>query len=70
MRLLAGTDIDLTAFLIIEDENPLGICIFHKYGASVVTLEDFLEESKIDLSLAMRQRYAGAFEIMAKQLRN
>ena len=70
MELLAGRDIELTSFLRPEEENPLGICIFHKFGASVVTLQEFIEESKIDLSPVMRQRYAGAFEIIAKQLRS
>lgn len=48
----------------------MGIYSFHRFGASLVTLEEFLIESKLDLSPQMRQRYACAFEIVAKQLRS
>lgn len=66
---IAGDPIGVTAFLSLEEDNPLGICVFHDYGVSFMTLEEFMDESVIDLSAAMRQRYAGAFEIMAKRLR-
>lgn len=66
---IAGKDIGINVFLSMEEENPLGICIFHDHGASVITLEEFMKESRIDLSPQMCQRYACAFEVMAKQLR-
>jgi hypothetical protein len=69
MEKIAGPDIGITAFLSIEEDMPLGVCIFHKYGASVITLDELVNESKSDLSPIMRQRYACAFEVMAKQLR-
>ena len=67
-KLIAGESIDLCPFLNMEESEPLGICIYHVYGASIFTLEEFMRESKTDLSKAMSQRYACAFEIMAKQL--
>lgn len=69
MKVIAGEDLGVRAFLSIEEENSLGICVFHAHGATFLTLEEFMEESLIDLSSQMRQRYAAAFEIMAKQLR-
>lgn len=69
MKTLAGSDIELSVFLSMDEDQPLGLCVFHKFGASIVELNDFIEESRVDLSTAMRQRYACAFEIMAKQLR-
>lgn len=69
MKLLTGEDIGLHAFLSLDESQPIGIMIFHKHGASIITLESFIEDSKIDLSSVMRQKYACAFEIMAKQLR-
>ena len=68
-ELIAGSDIGIYAFLNLEDNASLGICIFHEYGASHVSLEEFIFESKVDLSKSLCQRYACAFEIMAKQLR-
>lgn len=67
--LIAGNTIGLDAFLSTEQENPLGICIFHQYGASFVDLSDFIEHSKIDMDKMMRHKYACALEILAKQLR-
>lgn len=69
MKLIAGDNIGVSAFLSLEENNHLGLCVFHKYGASFITLEEFMEEALIDLNRQMRQRYAAAFEIMAKQLR-
>lgn len=57
-------------FLSLDEDQPLGICVCDDYGLSLVSLEQFMDESKIDLSSSMRQRYACAFEIMAKQLRD
>ena len=68
-KLLAGEEIGLTPFLSIDEDSPMGIFIGHKHGYSHFTLEEFMEESLIDLSPNMRQRYACAFEVMAKQLR-
>ena len=68
-KLLAGHEIGLSIFVSIEEDAPLGICVFHDYGGSHVSFEEFMKESTIDLSKSMRQRYACAFEIMAKQLR-
>lgn len=67
--MICGTDINIHPFLSLEEENPLGIILGHDFGASFVTLEDFITESKIDLSPSMCHRYACAFEIIAKQLR-
>jgi|LGOV01.1.fsa_nt_gb hypothetical protein len=69
-EIIGGVDIGVTAFLGLEEDMPLGICIFHQHGGSYITLEEFLEESKGDLSTVLRQRYACAFEVMAKQLRD
>ena len=57
-------------FLSLEENQPLGICVFTDDGMEHVTLEEFMDESKKDLSKHMRMKYAGAFEIMANQLRN
>ena len=57
-------------FLSLEEDRPLGICVCNDQGMEHVTLEQFMAESKIDLDNIMRQRYACAFEIMAKQLRD
>lgn len=61
--------LELQVFLSNEDDQPLGICVFHDQGGTVVELEEFLQESLIDMSSIMRQRYACAFDIMAKQMR-
>ena len=70
MNLIDGDDVGISVFLSLEENQPLGICVFNEMGGTVITLEDFIEESKIGLSSQMSQRYAAAFEIMAKQLRD
>lgn len=69
MEIIAGDAMGVSAFLDMGEENPLGICVSHDYGAVFLTLAEFVEESLIGLSIQQRQRYAGAFEIVAKQLR-
>lgn len=66
---IAGKDIDICAFLSLEDNKPLSIFIGHDHGCEVITLEEFAEDSMTGLSQSMCQRYACAFEVMAKQLR-
>lgn len=59
-ELITGQDIGIHAFLSMEEESPLGICVFHDSGATFLTLEELMEESLIDLNSQMRQRYAAA----------
>lgn len=68
-KIIAGGDIGITVFMSMDAEAPLGIAVFHKYGASVIIYEELIRESKIDLCPIMRQRHACALEILAKQLR-
>ena len=68
--LIAGDSIGIHPFLSLDDSEPMGICIYHAYGGSFVSLTDFIDESKIDMSKVMRMKYAAAFEILAKQLRD
>lgn len=70
METITGDDIGLDLFLCLEEDNEnLGIFIGHVYGASRITLQDFIDESKLDMNASLRTKYAAAFEIMAKQLR-
>ena len=64
-KTIAGKDIGIHAFLSMEAQ--LGICIFHDYGASFLSWEDFLAESEIDMSPSIRNQYATAFVCAAKR---
>ncbi len=68
MELIAGSEIGLKLFLGLEEENPLGIFVFHEYGANFISLDEFINESLIDMGHGMIQRYAKAFKRMEKQL--
>jgi hypothetical protein len=56
-------------FLSLEEDQPLGIFIGSTEGCEHVALDTFMANSLIGLSDDMCKRYAFAFEIMAKQLR-
>ncbi len=67
--IIAGENMDLAAFLSVENDQPLGICVFHKYGGEHIPLDDFFNESLPELGKDIRIRYAEAFENFSKRLR-
>ena len=59
----------LHCFLSQDEGAPLAACIFTSQGVEFITMESLISGSIADLSPVMRQRYACAFEVMAKQMR-
>jgi hypothetical protein len=68
-ELIAGRSIGIHPFLSLDSDQEMGLCIYHEFGGSFISLVDFINESKIDMDKVARFKYAAAFEVIAKQLR-
>jgi len=57
-----------TAFFSIDEDKPLGIWWADEYGCGHILLNEFLEESKIDMSEEMCGRYAKKLQKFVDEL--
>lgn len=57
-----------TCFLSIEEDQPLGIWWSDDNGCGYIPLDEFLEESKRDMSNRQRERYAKKLQVFIDEL--
>ena len=55
-------------FLSIDEGLPLSLYLSNSYGIQIIKLDDFLKESKIDMSKRMAKEYANRLSVFIREL--